>query len=444
MRTSLAYGASGLLLALLASCATYAPKPLPEQNDLADRAQTSSAAALDMATVTWLAVTRNPQLRAQRAAAGVAQAQVFAAGLLADPQVSSSADYPVDHVRSATDPRYPEYYAYAFGLSFDLQSLLLHGNNHAAANADWQQSRLELLWAEWQTIAQARTLYAQACLAADRHHDLAQIEPIYAHLALEAQRAERSADLSADDADAPRALLLDIRTRLGDTDRTALQASAQLRGLLGLSPAAPLPLGGLPTPTLPPRDEVARAAQRLATRRPDLLALQQGYRAQEARVRVAILAQFPDLTLGATRGRDVSNVHTWGGALSLSLPLFDRGRGAIAIQRATREQLREEYQAHLDDAISNVWQLWDELQQLDTQRRALEAQLPQLQSSAGGALRAWQRGDLAATAYLTLVGSYLSAVDTHADLMQRLWADSIALAAELGTQSGLPAASAGA
>jgi hypothetical protein len=70
MRTSLAYGASVLLLALLASCATYAPQPLPEQNDLADRAQ--------------------------RAAAAVVQAQVFAAGLLADPQISSSADYPVD------------------------------------------------------------------------------------------------------------------------------------------------------------------------------------------------------------------------------------------------------------------------------------------------------------------------------------------------------------
>jgi outer membrane protein TolC len=397
-----------------------------------------------MATVTRLAVTNNPQLRAQRAAAGVAQAEVFAAGLLPDPQLSSSADYPVDHVKSATDPRYPEYDAYAFGLSFDLQSLLLHGSTHAAANADWQQSRLELLWAEWQTIAQARTLYAQACLAADRHHDLAEVEPIYAQLALDAQRAERGADLSADDADAPRALLVDLRTRLGDTDRAALQASDELRALLGLSPAAPLPLGGLPPPTLPPRDEIERAAQRLATRRPDLLALQQGYRAQEARVRAAILAQFPNLTLGPTRARDVSNVHTWGGALSLSLPLFDRGRGNIAIQRATREQLREEYQAHLDDAISTVWQLWSELQQLDTQRRALEAQLPQLQSSARGALRAWQRGDLAAAAYLTFVGSYLNAVDTHADLMQRLWADSIALAAELGTQSGVPPASAGA
>ncbi len=290
-----------------------------------------------------------------------------------------------------------------------------------------------------------RALYAQACIATARRNYLAQAEPYYAQVALDAQRAQQRADASAEDANAQLALLVDVRTRLGTADRAALQAGQQLRSLLGLSPVAPLPLGKLSSPVLPARGELQRATQRLAARRPDLLALQQGYRVQESQLRAAVLAQFPDISLGPpTHARDVSDVHTWGGALTLSLPLFDRGRGNLAIQRATREQLRVEYQARLDEAIGNTWQLWSELQQLDAQRRTLEAQLPQLHSSAEAARHAWQRGDLAAAGYLSFVSAYLDALDTRAELMQSLWNDSIALAAELGTQAQPPASDVGA
>ncbi len=59
-------------------------------------------------------------------------------------------------------------------------------------------------------------------------------------------------------------------------------------------------------------------------RRPDLLGLEAGYRAQDQRYRAALLAQFPALNVGFTRGRDNAGVYSSGIGITLSLPVFNR------------------------------------------------------------------------------------------------------------------------
>jgi len=81
--------------------------------------------------------------------------------------------------------------------------------------------------------------------------------------------------------------------------------------------------------------DLLRKMHELAQRRPDLLALQAGYRSQEARVRAAILGQFASITLGITRARDTGSVSTNGFTIGLTLPLFSGNRGEIKIERAT-------------------------------------------------------------------------------------------------------------
>src|SRR6185437_15458750 len=108
---------------------------------------------------------------------------------LPDPQVSYSGDYPTDRVISSTDPRYPEYNAYGLGLTLDLQTLLTHASNRAAASAAYRQARLNLLWQEWQTVAQARSLYVQQAIGAARLAFLAPAEQIYAAAAARSQQA---------------------------------------------------------------------------------------------------------------------------------------------------------------------------------------------------------------------------------------------------------------
>jgi len=151
-------------------------------------------------------------------------------------------------------------------------------------------------------------------------------------------------------------------------------------------------------------------------------------------VRVAVLSQFPNVVVGFTRARDFSNVHSIGGAVSLTLPLFDRGRGQIAIQRATRAQLRAEYQARLDQASSDIWQLWSDMQELRGELEGLDRRLPPLQKSVDNARRAYADGNFPAANYLALVNAYLAAQSSRFDVLQSLWTDSIALAALTGTQ----------
>ena len=427
------------LLSVLGACTTYAPLPLPQGNDLADHIVRQPFPALDMDSVATLAVLHNPDLRAARAALHVSQAQAFAAGLLPDPQFTYSAEHPTDHVVSYTDPRYPEYNAYGLGLAVDLQTLLTHSNMHASATAAYQQEQLNLLWQEWQTVSQARTLYVQQAIASERQQFLAPAAQIYEETATASQRALAAGNVTLERSSADQAVMVDIRSQLGVAERSALQAQQELRTLLGVQPQVVVPLQPLKFPPIPDRAAVIAALARLPQSRPDLRALQAGYRSQEHLLHAAVLSQFPDLSLGISKARDPSDTHTIGASVSLTLTLFDRGRGRIGVQKATREQLHAEYQARLDQTTGDVWQLWNELQQLNAQLGDIEERLPTLQSTTESARSAYLRGEFASASYLTLASAYLAARTTHFDLMQNLWTDSIALATLLGTQVAISA-----
>src|SRR6185437_7908078 len=91
------------------------------------------------------------------------------------------------------------------------------------------------------------------------------------------------------------------RKRAGDNAVALHQAESDLRQLLGLAPSAPLDLVGAPYEVDPDTAQLAAALADLPKRRPDLLALQAGYRAQEARLRGAILAQRHAAARGRSR-----------------------------------------------------------------------------------------------------------------------------------------------
>ena len=421
-----------LLTAGIDACATYHRLPLPVHNNLAGEAP-GGIMPLDMQRVATLAVLNNPDLNSARATLGVAQAQAFAARLLPDPRLNLSGTHPTDRVGPG-DPRYPEVNAYGLELDVDLLSLLTHPAVTAGARADIQQAQLNLLWQEWQTVAQARTLFVQQSIAQERRDFLQSAQQVYQLAAQRSQRAQAAGDVTLDQSSADLAVLQDVSSRLGDAQRSLLSAQQGLRSLLGVAPEVRLPLQPLSAPEVPGRGSVQSALDLLPEHRPDLQALQAGYGSQEARVRVAVLSQFPDISVGFTRSRDNTDVHGIGGLVNLTLPLFNRGRGEIAVQQATRAQLRADYQSRLDQAEGSAWQLWQEMQQLQSQLGELQGQLPRLQQSVDAAQRAYRSAEFPAASYLTLVGSYLAAQELQATLRQALWGDSIALATVLGTQ----------
>lgn len=420
------------VLSALTGCAGYTPHPLPSGPDYAEQSRTP--APLDMDAVATLAVLNNPDIQAARAQTRVADAQAFAAGILPEPQFNGSTEIPYDRVTSPRDPRYPEYHAYGFALGIDVRALLTHASKRTAADAAYRQARDEVLWKEWQTVAEARTLYVAQSIAAQRR---ALLEPAADQLALAAARSQRALerhDVTLDQSGADAAALAVARAQQGTADREMLAAEHSLRALLGLAPDAQLKLVPLGPPRVPERAEVAAAADRLPAARPDLRALREGYRSEEAQMRVAVLSQFPNVVVGISRSRDVSDVHTTGGTISLDLPIFDSSRGEIAIQNATRDQLRAEYQARLDQASGDIWKLWNEIQELRAELDDLDHRLPGLEQGAGNSKRGFTAGDFPAASYFIAVNALLTAQSNRLDLLQNLWSDSIALATLSGTQ----------
>ena len=415
------------LLLSIVGCATYTRLPLPEKPDLATTVGAKGSPALDMNAVATVAVLNNPDLKASRAAAQVGEAQAFSAGLLPNPQLSGTLDRPSDSTIGLVD-------AYGLGLTLDLQALLLHPSKTAAANAARDQKRLDLLWQEWQTVAQARTLYVQSVLAAERRQFLATASASVILHTTRAERALQAGDLAPEQASGDVAVLFDVRTRFGAAERSGLLADQSLRSLLGLGPEVTMSLQPLDSPEIPERAAVATALGQLAQTRPDLRALRAGYESQEERFRGSVLSQFPNISVGFTKARDTSDIHTTGFGVTLNLPLFDRGQGAIAIERATRAQLRAEYQARLDQATGDAWRLWNEMQEVVAEIHDLDAYLPQLQTTAADAERSYASGDLSVPTYLTMLNALLNGKSNLLDLQQSLWTDEIALSTVLGTQ----------
>jgi outer membrane protein TolC len=124
----------------------------------------------------------------------------------------------------------------------------------------------------------------------------------------------------------------------------------------------------------------AQFIEGIEKRRLDLLALESGYRGQEARLRAAILQQFPKINIGFLRAGDNTNVITAGFGVTIDLPLFDRNQGAIAVEDATRAKLFDEYVARLFEARGEITRILADMKSLRRQIEAAETSIPILQN----------------------------------------------------------------
>ena len=430
---------------ILQGCAAYRPQALSTAPSVADdleevqarvRLRTPGQVAhrfdpsdgLDLTEVAILAVVNSPQLRAQRARLQVARAQAFAAGLLPDPQLDASLDHPTGGIGLTN--------AFMLGLSYDLIPLITRGAGLDAARPGQRQVRLDVLWQEWQTIQQARTLALRSLFVEQRLSLLNQMRGMYQSRYVHSAQALAQGDITLETRGRDLAALLDVLSQIRRLEESANQTRHALSLLLGLSPEMPVSL--IPPPAPGPVD-TARTRALLASlpdRRPDLLALKCGYAAQEARVRAEILSQFPSLSVGITRAHDTSGDNTVGFGVGLTLPLFSRNRGRIAVARATREQLRAEYRARLAQTASQVRQLLDLQRILIGQQRRLEVYLPRLGELVAEADSAYKSQDIDVLTFLSMEATWTGKRLEEIKLQETLWENRIALNALLAIPEG--------
>jgi len=432
-----------VLLLLLSGCASYTAKPLSntpsqllslkhliaEVNTADNSTELSASAPLSLNEVAILAIKGNPDLKIKRKALGVVEAQTYSAGLFADPQFSANLDHPTSSLPGLTN-------AWGMGFGYDISSLLTHSATKTIAQKHQAKVRLELMWAEWQVILQARSLVVKAVMEKNRETLLS---TVYARALKQYQLSTKSmadGNVTLEMNSGDLTSLLDVTSQLNLIKNQHITTLSDLNYLLGLLPNEVVPLADLPTLKPIAEDVIESKLKSIAQSRPDLLALQLGYLEQEERVRAAIWGQFPAFNVGITRASDTSSLHTSGFNIGLTLPLFSGNKGNIAIERATRAQLKEEYQARMSQTGIDIQRLMHLQNAVMSQQIELMKYLPSLDALLVNTRKAYKNRDVAALIYLNIESSWIKSQLGQMDLTQTQWETQIALGALLGGVEG--------
>jgi outer membrane protein TolC len=419
----------------LTGCATYSRLPLErsavlrENVEQLDNEGEELHVPLDVRAIALLALRNNPDLVAARAQRGVARAQWRSASIAPNPSFSGGYGFLLSGPGTID--------ALTAGLSQDVKSLVTLSARRASARSAAEEIDARILWQEWQTAAKA------GLLAVDLIEGQKQLLALEEHAALIQDLVDRDHSALANGDSTLTSLIPDLsaltalRKQVEDLRRQQETRHRDLNVLIGLSPAASLPLTA--AVNLPPLDSgaIAAALPTLVDRRPDLVALQLGYESQEEKVRGAILAQFPTLSIGFTGGRDTSDVKTLGPQITIDLPVFDRNQGNIAVERATRQQLHDEFTARVMTARAEVQSLLADLSLLRGQLDGKYPELAELEEISARARTAYGNGDLDTRSYLDAFAARNAKKGEVLSIEQILFEQQIAIAGLLG--EGMPA-----
>jgi outer membrane protein TolC len=308
-----------------------------------------------------------------------------------------------------------------------------------AAQSAALQVDATVLWEEWQLIGKARLAVFDIVQGEKLRRVLGEYRDVLQSRFDRGRKALSDNNVTLATVAPDLAAVGETRKALFDLERDLDTHRHDLNALLGLSPEVVVPLKSQLQVLQIDSKAVMHALEDLADRRPDLIALQLGYRSQDEKFRGAIVGQFPALTFGPSYSRDTSDVRSFGPQLTMDLPIFDRNQGNVAIEKSTRAQLRAEFNARLSAAHSEV------LASLATQRliaRQLEeerAEMPVLKGFASQAESAMNAGNIDERAYVDLVSANYAKQQAILTLEQLLLEQEVAIATLIG--AGMPRAS---
>jgi outer membrane protein TolC len=439
-------GVFGLYAAvvLLSGCASYRPLPLPQRANLASdvtalRVELPAGTGttvrkidvtepLSIEEISFLAILNNPDLTSERGERSVAAAALLQASLLPNPSATLGLGVLVGGPGTTT--------SYAASLSEDIAAIVTYRARERSAEAHLAAVDADLLWQEWQVAQKARLLafdlyWASQSIALDEQEEkllsdeLANVKAATAagNLDLAALSPLLGAKAASDQA-------------LGADRLDELKNWQALNALLGVTPEVRFAIA--PPDLAPMPADIDALIAGLPDHRPDLVALQMGYRSSDETVRAAILGQFPAFTLGGSYSQDNSGVSAVGPAVTFELPIFNRNQGQIAAARATRLLLHEQYQSRLDSAASTVRGLVALTGRLEADLVAAREAARSAQSLLETARSAYAQGNLDQRSFTEYETTVLQREREAIAFERGLGEDRITLMVELGL--GLPQA----
>lgn len=379
---------------VIASCATYSPKPLLD-NDIAKALAMPSAESinstvqshsklksipidfnqpLSVQQIALIAVITNPELKALRAKNDIANAQIFSAGLLPDPQFTPQYELPTAPPVTGITA------AYALILNWDIGSLVTRSLKEAAAKEAQQQVHYDIAWQEWMVANQAE-LFATRIYYLQQQDTLLQQSLLLAknYLAKTLDNLKYH-DANIDEFNLQKSAYLDLQNQSQTTKRVLGKTKLQLTKIMGLPPKAEIKLIIAPNLNIPSLGE-SQLFILAKQNRLDLLALKAGYNNQEIQLRQAILGQYPHFSATIYPGQDNTNNRFFGTNVTFDLPIFNRNRGAIAIATATREGLYLDYISRLHDIQSEIFTIYKEATWAMNQEKSINSSLPSMRDT---------------------------------------------------------------
>jgi len=440
-------GVVGLSVFILTGCAIYQPRPLltaprltPSVAALNTHVDGSGLAelpaswrkhpitvsdGLDETETVLLAVLNSPQLAAARTQMLEAKAMLYNAGLLPDPQLSPSLDYPY---HSGPGLIFSETYA----IGINLRQILTRGARRDVATEHAKATYLNVRWQEWQIIQQARMLWRRAFIQQQQlgvlHDQFEQAKTTW--------NSERTALLKGnstlDKEGLSLAPLMNAQAAIKQTRRQLNMTMHGLHLLLGLDPAVPLKLTWskdmIPLIRPPLQGEQLKTLlHQISEHRPDLLALQAGYKSQDRKVRLEILDQYPSFNIGLNNARDTGGVWTLGPFVTMNLPILNGNRGQVAMARATRTRLRKVYRYQLTSAYVQASQMARDQKLALAEWHTLRMHLPHLKMIVKRMQQAFTAGDINMLTFTSLRSAYFAQQIRVLGLEQALLEQTVAL-----------------
>ena len=383
----------------LSACSTAPLRPEPnylpdlQQSQVVESARRHNidlSAPLTAKDLASIAVLSNPELKVLRASENLANAQVFAAGLFPDPSFSLGVDNPINGSGLVN--------AISASIGLDVGALLTRSSTLSASEAHLQSVRFDIAWAEWLTAENSKLLPSQISYLRKIHH-LSETALALSHDELmRTETAVLRGDLPRSAIQLPLLVNTDARSQSRNTESLLLVATQELHRLMGLPPSVGLTLAS-PTPTTEQLElPVTDALFKLATiHRADLAGMRMERKSAAENTNTARMKQYPLPVIALNAARDTGNLKTLGPSVSITLPLWNRGRGDLAIAQATEEQADAAYSARLLNIYADLDAAYSALLLVNKQARDATEIALQMDALVSGTLAAVARGDYAAS-----------------------------------------------
>ena len=404
-----------LLLLNLNACVSYQPKPLALavnaplnskqltlqagqlKNPLIKPLVFNLSDGLSSDEAAVLAVLNNPELQLARNKLNIAQAQLIQAGLLPNPRLS----YNIADTTGGLEAG--KVMAYGFNLEWEVTALLTRYLKIAAASAEQKAINLQIAWQEWQVAQAAKLACYQVRIYQQQQPLFADNVQLINQQQARLQQAENLGLINPLERILLATLQNNAQIKLQKINQETQLQQQRLQRILGLKAENIVRLQ-----VINPVFNVSEAAvnsQSFMEQRLDLLALKQSYEAQEQQLNREVLQQFPKISLGLTQTKNNSNYYTMGAGISISLPLFDRNQGAIALASANRAQVMAEYNNRVFQTQADIVQLQTLIANLKQQINTTEILLVDLTQLLSAYEKAAALGQVDNMAYYTALNT---------------------------------------